>query len=426
MANSTNDLDQLSSSMSQKEVVVNENFDACSPAFAYGRRASTSAALTWGYNEATIDVDGTPTKIAAGTIALTANATNYLYRDGTGVVYKVTSPPSGWPGPIMDGQSPERAAVALYEVVTGASSVTSWTDYRCDLTGAAPAAPSVFVGDSGSGGVAGLVPAPAAGDGAAGKVLQADGTWDFVAVPIGTLTTGSQGYLGSRYFQLGQPQGNQWLEIGPFSATNSGSGTGGGTVTTTDYFNQSRRLVFSSTSAVNSQAGQIYATLKVWRGNAARLGGFLFTSRFGAGSWHSDGRWAMGVSSSTSLPGTTTEPSTIANSFLIGQDSTDTNIQVMSHDNGAGSTKADLGGSFPRPTASVDFYEVTLACQPNASTMQYSITNLATGVSVSSSVSATLPSSSTLLYCFRYSNNGPTTTGSVEFAAGLMYIETGH
>ena len=34
-----------------------------------------------------------------------------------------------------------------------------------------------FVGDSGSGGTKGLVPAPAAGDAAAGKVLKADGSW---------------------------------------------------------------------------------------------------------------------------------------------------------------------------------------------------------------------------------------------------------
>lgn len=34
-----------------------------------------------------------------------------------------------------------------------------------------------FVGDTGSGGTAGLVPAPAVGDAAAGKVLKADGTW---------------------------------------------------------------------------------------------------------------------------------------------------------------------------------------------------------------------------------------------------------
>jgi len=34
-----------------------------------------------------------------------------------------------------------------------------------------------FTGDSGSGGTAGIVPAPAAGDAAAGKVLKANGTW---------------------------------------------------------------------------------------------------------------------------------------------------------------------------------------------------------------------------------------------------------
>lgn len=41
---------------------------------------------------------------------------------------------------------------------------------------------SAFTGDSGSGGLLGLVPAPAAGDAAAGKYLKADGTW---AVPPG-------------------------------------------------------------------------------------------------------------------------------------------------------------------------------------------------------------------------------------------------
>lgn len=36
----------------------------------------------------------------------------------------------------------------------------------------------IFVGDSGSGGTAGLAPAPASGDAAAGKFLKADGTWE--------------------------------------------------------------------------------------------------------------------------------------------------------------------------------------------------------------------------------------------------------
>jgi hypothetical protein len=41
----------------------------------------------------------------------------------------------------------------------------------------------LLVGDTGSGGTAGNVPAPASGDAAAGKFLKADGTW---AVPPGS------------------------------------------------------------------------------------------------------------------------------------------------------------------------------------------------------------------------------------------------
>ena len=42
---------------------------------------------------------------------------------------------------------------------------------------------SEFAGDGGSGGASGLVPAPVAGDAAAGKFLKADGTWEAPPVP---------------------------------------------------------------------------------------------------------------------------------------------------------------------------------------------------------------------------------------------------
>jgi hypothetical protein len=44
---------------------------------------------------------------------------------------------------------------------------------------------NAMVGDSGSGGTKGLVPAPASGDSAAGKVLAADGTWTAIASVVG-------------------------------------------------------------------------------------------------------------------------------------------------------------------------------------------------------------------------------------------------
>jgi hypothetical protein len=50
------------------------------------------------------------------------------------------------------------------------------------VSGKAVVSPATFTGDAGSGGAGGLVPAPAAGDAAAEKVLAADGTWKKVGV----------------------------------------------------------------------------------------------------------------------------------------------------------------------------------------------------------------------------------------------------
>lgn len=55
------------------------------------------------------------------------------------------------------------------------------------------AALDVMVGDSGSGGTKGLVPAPASGDAAAGKYLDADGTWTVPPAGGGGVSDGDKG-----------------------------------------------------------------------------------------------------------------------------------------------------------------------------------------------------------------------------------------
>jgi len=62
-----------------------------------------------------------------------------------------------------------------------------------------PADLPTMVGDSGSGGAKGAVPAPGAGDTAAGKFLKADGTW---AVPTGSGTVTSVGLSGPSEFSI--------------------------------------------------------------------------------------------------------------------------------------------------------------------------------------------------------------------------------
>lgn len=117
MSDSTTQLDVLTTGQAQKEVTANALFDAASPAMLFGRRASTTAALTWGHYGGDMLVDGVLTTIANGTVALTASATNYLEATRAGVVSKNTTG-------FTAGQIP------LYEVVTDTSAVTSYTDRR--------------------------------------------------------------------------------------------------------------------------------------------------------------------------------------------------------------------------------------------------------------------------------------------------------
>jgi hypothetical protein len=124
MADSTSHVPQVTSSQSSKEVTVNLVNDANSPAGIFGRNGVTTTGLTWGYLGGSYrKADGTLISVANATLALTAAATNYLL-ETAGVVSKVTSAPAGWPGPLAGG------ANALYEIVVGASAVTSYLDKR--------------------------------------------------------------------------------------------------------------------------------------------------------------------------------------------------------------------------------------------------------------------------------------------------------
>lgn len=118
MADSTSNLDLIASSQASPEITANQALNAASPATYFARRESASSGLTWGFYGGVISITGTPTRIANGTLALTASTTNYVEQDpATGTVSSNTS---GWTG----------GYTRLYTVVTGTSSVTSYSDWR--------------------------------------------------------------------------------------------------------------------------------------------------------------------------------------------------------------------------------------------------------------------------------------------------------
>lgn len=127
MANSTTNLDTISSGQSAKEVTANELFDAGSSATLFGRRATTTTGLTWGYYGGVVDVGGTLERQPNGTVTLMDNATNYLEWDSSASPTGVYKNTSGWTGGTV---------VRLYKIVVSGGAVTSYEDWRTSSTGA--------------------------------------------------------------------------------------------------------------------------------------------------------------------------------------------------------------------------------------------------------------------------------------------------
>jgi hypothetical protein len=118
MADSTTNVDNISSSQAQKEVTANAFFDAVSPASAFARRASTVNALTWGfYGISRWHVNNTATPKSNGTVTLTGSAIRYVVTDRALAVTEVSS---GFP----------TDKLALYKCTNFVSTVASYEDYR--------------------------------------------------------------------------------------------------------------------------------------------------------------------------------------------------------------------------------------------------------------------------------------------------------
>jgi hypothetical protein len=118
MADSTTILDTISSTQAYQEVTANEMFDALSPASAFGRRASTCSGLTWGhYGVPRWYINGTATIKANGTVALTASSTRYVSVSRALAVAEA-------------GTAFAADKLAMYKIVTGTATVTSYEDHR--------------------------------------------------------------------------------------------------------------------------------------------------------------------------------------------------------------------------------------------------------------------------------------------------------
>jgi hypothetical protein len=220
MSDSTSVLDLIESGQLNPDVTANQLFDQMAHAALFALRLTATSGLTWGYQGGRMD----GTAVASGTVTLTASNDNYIVAHRTTLVVSISTATTNWNDTTTYGR--------CYKVVAGTGSATSWEDHRFgtggiltpvvsvgsiaddsvtnaklanmatarikgrttagtgdpeDLTGTQTTALlDNVVGDSGSGGTKGLVPAPASGDAAANKFLKASGAW--ATLPASTVT----------------------------------------------------------------------------------------------------------------------------------------------------------------------------------------------------------------------------------------------
>lgn len=140
MSDSTTNLDLITAGQANKEVTANALFDAASPATALGRRASTSAGLTFGYYGGVVTLDdGSLLQIANGTKTLTDAATNYIELDTSDGTVDLNT--SAWTGATKK---------RLYKIIVASGVITSYEDWR---TSGATATPGGGVSDGDKGNI---------------------------------------------------------------------------------------------------------------------------------------------------------------------------------------------------------------------------------------------------------------------------------
>ncbi len=186
-----------------------------------------SGAHLWSNTAGLIDggklQDGTVTtlKMAATAVVPGSYTVTSLTVDASG---RITAASSGTLGLIeLDDGETDYDGAAGYPVVVNALE-DGW-EFASELD---PTVLPVFTGDSGSGGVQGVVPAPTAGDTAAGKFLFADGTW---ATPSGTGNVAGPGTSTDNALALFDGTDGQLLQDSNITSSDGDSLTIPGTIT---------------------------------------------------------------------------------------------------------------------------------------------------------------------------------------------------
>jgi len=245
-----------------------------------------------------------------------------------------------------------------------------------------------------------------------------------------TTLDGKNIYLADAHLMSWQPAGagsSTITAIGAAALTATGTATAAARATTSKYTARSRLDYLVTVAATTAVAGFRYNVANtVLRGNQSWLGGFYLDVEFGisTGTSNATRRMFAGLRGSSAAP-TDVNPSTLTNIIGVGYDAADTNLKLMYNDGAGTATKVDLGSNFPIPSAdNTSSYRLIIWCNPNASDVNWSLTNIDTGAVTSGTINTDIPAATQYLTLNCYTSVGGTSavTGISLFKCNLWSI----
>jgi hypothetical protein len=212
---------------------------------------------------------------------------------------------------------------------------------------------------------------------------------------------------------------NQTAIGASYTARNNGTNAAQDTpaIASTNAMLSMRRARFKTGTTATGASGTQSALVLAWRGNAAGLGGFFFSARFGIETYASDMRVFIGLSANNATMAA--DPSSWNNTIGIGKDAADTQWQVIAR--GTAATKTSSGLTI----AAGDILDFYMFAAPNAADISVRLVNAVTGTVYIDdvSLSSNLPASTTFLYLQAHCQSTVSTTDK-QLALNKLYLES--
>jgi len=187
-----------------------------------------------------------------------------------------------------------------------------------------------------------------------------------------------------------------------------------------------RNQTYRSTISTGGTAGALAyiraSTLRIWRGNAAGLGGFFLAHRFALAGLQTGQRVFAGIQDTAANP-TNIDPTTNTTPGRIGLaiNASTGNWNFVHNITGTAPTVIALGASFP--VNNTDLMELVLFAKPNDTVIGYRVTNWSTGATTTGTISTNIPATTTFMIPTVWiTNNATAAAATLDFIS--TYLET--